>query len=166
MLEKGARLIEQYPEVSINDFKTVKFIGRGAFGNVDLVHCNLNGLPYALKQMSKNEIARQNRIKHLMREKDLMNCWIHPNIVRLESTLKDEENWYFVLEYHPIGDLAKLIQKRKKISRTLTRFYAREVSKKHLKYTDNFSVRVFPKTQYCAQRYEARKYSYRCKFPF
>ena len=127
MLERGPRLIDQFSEVSMDDFKRVKFLGRGAFGNVDLVRWNLNNLPYAIKEMNKDEITRQNRFKHLMREKDIMNKWIHPNIVRLETTFKDDENWYFVLEYHPIGDLAQLILKRRKITRTLTRFYAREI---------------------------------------
>lgn len=91
MLERGPRLIDQYPDCTIDDFSRVQFIGRGAFGNVDLVNCKLNNLPYALKEMSKAEITRQNRFKHLMREKDIMNKCIHPNIVRLETTVKDDE---------------------------------------------------------------------------
>lgn len=78
--------------------------------------------------MFKSEVARHNRVQHLLREKDIMNSCIHPNIVRLEATFKDDESCYFLLDYHPIGDLSSLILKRGKLTRSLTRFYAREVS--------------------------------------
>ncbi|CAI2359870.1 unnamed protein product [Moneuplotes crassus] len=127
MLERDSKLVDQFPDCTIRHFERVQYIGRGAFGNVTLVNCKLNNLPYALKEMSKDEISRQNRFKHLMREKDIMNKCSHNNIVRLETTLKDEENCYFVLEYHPIGDLAGLIRSRIRLSRSLTRFYAKEI---------------------------------------
>lgn len=47
--------------------------------------------------------------------------------MRLECTFKDEESCYFCLEYCPMGDLTSLIQKRKKLTRSLTRFYAKEL---------------------------------------
>jgi len=56
-----------------------------------------------------------------------MNKCHHPNVVRLESTFKDDDSCYFCLEYHPVGDLASLIQKKKKLGRSLTRFYAIEM---------------------------------------
>lgn len=127
MLRNGRRFNEIYPDVTMSDFKLIKFLGKGAFGTVDLVKCKLNDQPYALKQLSKNEVARHNRVQHLLREKNLMNKCHHPNIVRLETTFKDDENWYFLLEFHPLGDLAKLIMLKRKLTRSLTRFYAQEI---------------------------------------
>lgn len=37
MRELGPRLIEDFPDVGIDDFKIMRFLGRGAFGTVDLV---------------------------------------------------------------------------------------------------------------------------------
>jgi len=45
----------------------------------------------------------------------------------LETTLKDDEFCYFLLEYHPIGDLSSLIDREKKLSKRLTKFYAKEI---------------------------------------
>lgn len=123
------RLVELKSDVSIDDFKFVKYLGRGAFGTVDLYKCKLNNQPYAIKQLSKAEVSRQNRVKHLLREKDIMNKCKHPNIVRLEATFKDDESCYFCLEYHPMGDLASLLKRKKKLSTKLTRFYAMEIIK-------------------------------------
>ena len=139
MQERSKRLIEVYPKVSRSDFENVKYLSRGAFGVVDLVRCKLNNQLYALKQLEKAEIARRNRIPHLMREKELMYKWIHRNCVRLENTFQDEDNCYFVLEYHPLGNLTNLIRKRKKLSRSLTRFYAKEIINA-LEYFRKFNI--------------------------
>lgn len=37
MRELGPRLIDTYPDIGIEDFKIMRFLGRGAFGTVDLV---------------------------------------------------------------------------------------------------------------------------------
>ena len=74
-----------------------------------------------------------------MREKELMYKWIHRNCVRLENTFQDEDNCYFVLEYHPLGNLTDLIRKRKKLSRSLTRFYAKEIINA-LEYFRKFNI--------------------------
>lgn len=127
MDERDESLSEFFPKVSLKNFKRIKFLGKGAYGTVDLVRCNLDNQYYALKKLDKYEISRLNKIPHLMREKDLMNKCKHHNIVRLENTFQDDDSCYFVLEYHPIGDLASLIKKNKKLSRPLTRFYAKEI---------------------------------------
>lgn len=73
MHERPQRLVDLYPQMSPSDFKYIKFLGKGAFGVVELVKCKLNDQPYALKQLNKLEVARTNRVQHLLREKDLMN---------------------------------------------------------------------------------------------
>lgn len=77
MAVRGPRLNELYPTVTKDDFEFVKYLGKGAFGVVDLVRCKYNNQFYALKQLEKLEVARYNRIPHLMREKELMYKCIH-----------------------------------------------------------------------------------------
>jgi len=127
MAHLPTKLNDLNSDICKGDFQYIKYLGRGAFGTVDLYRWKINNQPYAIKQLNKQEVAKQNRVKHLLREKDLMNKCHHPNVVRLESTFKDDDSCYFCLEYHPVGDLASLIQKKKKLGRSLTRFYAIEM---------------------------------------
>lgn len=127
MASRPRRLLDIHPHISKEDFIHVKYVGKGAFGTVSLVRSRINDQPYALKQLDKKEIAMQNKVAHLLREKDLMNKCVHENIVRLECTFQDEDSCYFCLEYHPLGDLASFIRKKHKLSRSLTRFYAKEI---------------------------------------
>ena len=110
-----------------SDFKYIRYLGKGAYGTVSLVKCNINDKYYALKQLLKVSLAKYGRVHHLLREKDIMNKCNHPNIVRLENTFKDDESCYFVLEYHALGELTSLIKKAGKLKRSLTRFYAKEI---------------------------------------
>lgn len=43
--------------VNFDDFETIKIIGRGAFGTVDLVRRKSNGQVYAMKTLSKFEMV-------------------------------------------------------------------------------------------------------------
>ena len=44
--------------VNFDDFETIKIIGRGAFGTVDLVRRKATGQVYAMKTLSKFEMVR------------------------------------------------------------------------------------------------------------
>lgn len=52
--------------VNFDDFETVKIIGRGAFGTVDLVRRKATGQVYAMKTLSKFEMVKHllNKTKH------------------------------------------------------------------------------------------------------
>lgn len=45
--------------VNFDDFETIKIIGRGAFGTVDLVRRKATGQVYALKTLSKFEMVKK-----------------------------------------------------------------------------------------------------------
>ena len=44
--------------LNFNDFESIKIIGRGAFGTVDLVRQKLSGQVYAMKTLSKFEMVK------------------------------------------------------------------------------------------------------------
>lgn len=46
--------------VNFDDFETIKIIGRGAFGTVDLVRRKSTGQVYAMKTLSKFEMVKRN----------------------------------------------------------------------------------------------------------
>ncbi len=45
--------------VNFDDFETIKIIGRGAFGTVDLVRRKATGQVYAMKTLSKFEMVKE-----------------------------------------------------------------------------------------------------------
>lgn len=65
---------------------------------------------YALKILDKMRVAKFDKVANVMREKDIMFDFDHPNIARLEMTFQDANSLFFLLEYAPNGDLASLIK--------------------------------------------------------
>jgi hypothetical protein len=49
--------------VNFDDFETIKIIGRGAFGTVDLVRRKATGQVYAMKTLSKFEMVKKKKTK-------------------------------------------------------------------------------------------------------
>jgi serine/threonine protein kinase len=45
--------------INFNDFESIKVIGRGAFGTVDLVRLKASGQVYAMKTLSKFEMVKK-----------------------------------------------------------------------------------------------------------
>ena len=59
-------------EVSIEDFKLIKVIGRGAFGKVMLVQKNGTDDLYALKSIRKEDIIQKDQIEHTKTERKIL----------------------------------------------------------------------------------------------
>ena len=88
-----------------------------------------NGLPYALKIISKLWVVKDEHIckfilkfllnfivlKYtLVNEKEILNLWSEWKfIVTLHETFQDETNLYFVLEYLPGGELGNILNKHR-----------------------------------------------------
>lgn len=113
--------------MTIDNFEFVTKLGNGAFGQVNLVKCDTNGGLYALKELSKQEIVRYDRVRHTLREKTILYELDHPNIVRLERTFKTDEFCYLCLEYCQVGELSSLIKHQRVLSLELTKFYTMEI---------------------------------------
>lgn len=59
-------------EVSIDDFKLIKVIGRGAFGKVMLVQKKGTDDLYALKSIRKEDIIQKDQIEHTKTERKIL----------------------------------------------------------------------------------------------
>jgi tRNA A-37 threonylcarbamoyl transferase component Bud32 len=115
-------------KLSMNDFEKTKiFMSKGAFGEVYLVKCKLNGCKYALKVLNKKAILKAGCERHLMREKEIQNMLNHPNISRLEAYFMDSENCYFILELCQVGDMNTFIKDHGKLGAKLTRQFTMEI---------------------------------------
>eukprot|EP00347_Sterkiella_histriomuscorum_P019665 403340754 len=77
----------------------------------------------AIKSVSQKRILELDKTRSVFREKQLLSELQHPYIVKLITTLKDEENLYFVFEHCNKGSLNDLVAKKKKLDERIVRQY-------------------------------------------
>ena len=101
-------------------------MGRGAYGQVFLA--SRNGIKFALKQLEKAHITKDDKVQAVFRERDLSSeLSDHANVVKFHGSFQDEDNLYFLLEYCPFGSLSDLLRHFKALPAELTRFYAAQI---------------------------------------
>ena len=84
--------------IEIKDLHFIKFLGKGKFGNVNLVHNGTN--IYAIKAVSRKAVDRQKILaKYFVNERKVMLSLDHPFIVKLVKTLKNQYYCFFLLEF-------------------------------------------------------------------
>ena len=92
------KLALQITSIELKDLFYIKFLGKGKFGNVNLVH-NTKHI-YAIKAVSRREVEKQNLLaKYFINERRVMLGLDHPFIIKLVKTLKDDFFCFFLLEY-------------------------------------------------------------------
>ncbi|KAH7726806.1 rho-associated protein kinase 2-like protein [Aphelenchoides avenae] len=104
-------LIRTLSECRLNpaDFEFRKVIGRGAYGEVQLVRHKPTKNVYAMKLLDKNEMIRRSDSAFFWEERDIM---AHANsewIVQLHYAFQDKRYLYMVMEFMPGGDLVNLM---------------------------------------------------------
>ena len=105
--------------IGLEDFRTVKVIGKGAFGEVRLVQKVDTGKIYAMKTLKKGEMfkgpgassrtsglcAHAGQLAHVRAERDVLaesnSAWV----VQLYYSFQDPQFLYLVMEFLPGGDL-------------------------------------------------------------
>ncbi|EDO19522.1 hypothetical protein Kpol_1018p54 [Vanderwaltozyma polyspora DSM 70294] len=71
---------------------------------------------FAIKVCSKRHIIKENKVKYVTIEKNVLNSLgreNHPGIIKLYYTFHDQDNLYFVLSYAINGELLQLLHKMK-----------------------------------------------------
>jgi serine/threonine kinase 38 len=106
-------LREERKKLTIYDFKSVKVIGKGAFGEVRLCKWNKTGEPVAVKKLKKCEMIFKNKVMQSKEERNVLACSEkNPWVVALKCSFQDSDNLYLVMEYLPGGDLMNLLMKK------------------------------------------------------
>ncbi|XP_056151251.1 rho-associated protein kinase 2 [Lampris incognitus] len=95
-------------QMKSEDFERVKVIGRGAFGEVQLVRHRASQKVYAMKLLSKFEMIKRSDSAFFWEERDIMAFANSPWVVQLCCAFQDEHYLYMVMEYMPGGDLVNL----------------------------------------------------------
>ncbi|XP_039897667.1 rho-associated protein kinase 2 isoform X1 [Simochromis diagramma] len=109
-LNRYEKVIGQIRDLQMKseDFDRVKVIGRGAFGEVQLVRHKASQKVYAMKLLSKFEMIKRSDSAFFWEERDIMAFSNSPWVVQLCSAFQDDHYLYMVMEYMPGGDLVNL----------------------------------------------------------
>lgn len=114
-------------KLGMDDFYTVKVIGRGAFGQVRLVQKKDTGKVFAMKSLRKADMMKRDQLAHVKAERDLLVESTHSEwIVQLYYSFQDSENLYLIMEFLQGGDLMTMLIKYDTFSEDVTRFYMAE----------------------------------------
>ncbi|XP_032441181.1 rho-associated protein kinase 2-like isoform X1 [Xiphophorus hellerii] len=109
-LDRYEKLVNELQElqVKLDDFERVKLIGRGAYGEVQLVRHKASKKVYAMKQLSKFEMIKRSDSAFFWEERHIMAFSNSPWIVQLCCAFQDDRNLYMVMEFMPGGDVVTL----------------------------------------------------------
>lgn len=97
--------------VNITDFELKNVIGRGHFGEVHLVKEKQTGDVYAMKIIKKH-LSLEERNVAFNEERNIMAFSDSSWITSLQYAFQDSASLYFVMEYHPGGDLLGLLYRQ------------------------------------------------------
>ncbi|XP_072313709.1 rho-associated protein kinase 2 isoform X2 [Eucyclogobius newberryi] len=127
-LNRYERVIGQIRDLQMKseDFERVKVIGRGAFGEVQLVRHKASQKVYAMKLLSKFEMIKRSDSAFFWEERDIMAFANSPWVVQLCCAFQDEHYLFMVMEYMPGGDLVNLTSTYD-VPEKWARFYTAEV---------------------------------------
>ncbi|KAL6936740.1 Serine/threonine-protein kinase [Hanseniaspora opuntiae] len=112
--------------LSLEDFKTVKVIGKGAFGEVRLVQKTDTGKIYAMKTLLKSEMFKKDQLAHVKAERDVLAGADSPWVVSLYYSFQDAQYLYLIMEFLPGGDLMTMLIRWQIFTEDVTRFYMAE----------------------------------------
>ena len=95
-----------------SDFKFIKKLGYGQFGNIYKAREKRRGYLVAIKSISKEKIRKYKMEKSLIKEIKIQYCLDHPNILPLYGFFHDEKHIYLIMEYAEHGQLFDWLKKQ------------------------------------------------------
>ncbi|KAL3857416.1 hypothetical protein ACJMK2_012090 [Sinanodonta woodiana] len=112
-----------------SDFEVKDVIGRGHFGEVQVVRDKATETVYAMKVLRKSETLAQHEISFFEEERDIMAKATSPWITKLHFAFQDKDNLYLVMEFHAGGDLLSLLSRHEdSLEEDMARFYLGEIT--------------------------------------
>eukprot|EP00919_Chromeraceae_sp_WS-2016_P050202 GHVR01119052.1.p1 GENE.GHVR01119052.1~~GHVR01119052.1.p1 ORF type:complete len:341 (+),score=60.93 GHVR01119052.1:88-1110(+) len=114
-------------KVTLEDFTLLRVIGKGSYGTVMMVRCNLDSKVYAMKMLRKENIVKRNQVEHTRTERSVLEYITHPFIVTLIYAFQTPKKLYLILEYCPGGELYFHLSRARKFTESRACFYAAQI---------------------------------------
>lgn len=114
-------------KLSIEDFSTIKVVGKGSYGKVLLVRKNEDQKVYAMKILKKKQMIKRNQVEHIKTERRILELIDNPFIIKLKYAFQNPQKLYLVMEYCPGGELFFHIQRVERFNEEAVKFYASQL---------------------------------------
>jgi aurora kinase, other len=108
--------------LSKNNFRILRQMGEGKFGNVFLVMEIFTGMIVAMKAIPKKKVLEENMLTQIIREMKIQTFLDHPNIIKNYGFFCDEEYFYTLMEVGCDGQLYDLMEGGSTLSEESTSF--------------------------------------------
>ena len=101
----------------MNQFTTIKHLGEGGFGKVDLCKNSIDNQLYAIKYINTENGYDCTEIFNIFQEANNLKILKHKNVVRIDNFLcLSNRQFILVTEYCEGGELNQYINQKKRIS--------------------------------------------------
>lgn len=137
MIEEREKLIKyvslytkmkgEAPETTLDYYKFMKLIGKGAFGKVTLGIHKLTGKQVAIKTVDKVLMKDDYQRRKVLQEVQLLQKVRHNNVIRLLEVFESSKHLLMVMEYAGGGDLLQYVKKRKRLEEDEARRIFRQI---------------------------------------
>ena len=101
---------------TLSDFEILQVVGQGTFGFVAKVRSKKNLKIYAMKKVDLSKV-KEDQKKYYLNETLFLKRLNHPNICRLLSSFKENNNIYMITEYIDNGDLFSFLNGYRKLKK-------------------------------------------------
>lgn len=124
----------------LDDLKLIKVLGKGCTSKVLLVRHSVNGCLYALKSIHKAWIIENAQLEHLQAEQRILKAvsFEHQEspdpfdgeafLIKLHACFQSRNEMFYLMDYHPGGDLAALLARQYRLAEPVIREYASEMA--------------------------------------
>ena len=113
--------------MTVDDFTSLKLIGKGSYGKVFLVQKKDDQKIYAMKILKKKAMIKRNQVNHIKTERKIMELIDHPFIVKLIYAFQTAQKLYMVMDYCPGGELFYHIQRVESFNEEAVKFYGAQL---------------------------------------
>jgi len=119
----------------LDAYDVLRVIGQGTFGRVKLAQDKESKVVVAIKCLQKVQIVQMKQVQNVMSEKEAMEAFSHPFVLKLLGKAHDDNQLYLILELCQGGELWSLLYQSRALLRTAiggfeeptARLYAAEV---------------------------------------
>ena len=127
--DQSSQSVEQYKELSKEDFIFDGKIGEGCSGEIFRVFFkyDIKKQPLVMKMISKEKIIENNQQKHVANEIKILQMMDHPFIIKLLNYFQDKDSCCLIFEFLPGGDLKILMNERKQFKAAEARIYLSQI---------------------------------------
>lgn len=104
------------PQTTVDFYRLLKPIGRGAYSKVILGTHRLCGIPVAIKAITKERLESEAVKKRVFQEVMVLKRIQHPRVVKVLEVFEAEKHMLIVMEHMAGGDLQQFLKAKIKLS--------------------------------------------------